>query len=125
MGGEIFSHMNAFSQLNEILVSTTQAQKNIKEFKMAHEQATSTTLTSKKLRTNFRWEENHVEDLINCIITYKTKMTYRGLDFDGDKPQMYRELTESVAEIYQDVDAKIFGPANVTDFNENTKSNVD
>ena len=30
-----------------------------------------------------------------------------------------------MAKIYQDVDAKIFGPVNVTDFNENTKSNVD
>ena len=92
---------------------------------MAHEQATSATSTSKKSRKNFRCEEKHVEDLINCIISYKTKMTYRGLDFDGDKPRMYKELRESMAEVYQDVDVKIFGPVNVTDFNENTKSNVD
>ena len=59
------------------------------------------------------------------IISHKTKMTYRGLDFDGDKPRMYKELRESMAEVYQDVDVKIFGPVNVTDFNENTKSNVD
>ena len=52
-------------------------------------------------------------------------MTYRGLDFDGDKPAMYKELRGSMAEIYQDVDVKIFGPVKVTDFNENTKSNVD
>ena len=52
-------------------------------------------------------------------------MTYRGLDFDGDKPRMYKELRESMAEIYQDVDVKIFEPVNVTDFNENTKSNID
>ena len=30
-----------------------------------------------------------------------------------------------MAEICQDVDVKIFGPVNVTDFNENTKSNAD
>ena len=92
---------------------------------MAHEEATSATSTFKKSGKNFRWEKKHVEDLINCIISYKTKMTYRGLAFDGDNPRMYKELRESMAKIYQDVDVKIFGPVNVTDFNENTKSNVD
>ena len=58
---------------------------------MGHEQATSATSTCKKSGKNFRWEEKHVEDLIN----------------------------------WQTVDVKIFGPVNVTDFNENTKSNVD
>ena len=39
---------------------------------------------------------------------------------------MYKELRESMAEIYQDVDVKIFGPVNVTDFsNQNNKSNTD
>ena len=41
-------------------------------------------------------------------------MTYRGLDFHGDKPRMYKELRESMVEIYQDVDVKIFGPVNMT-----------
>ena len=63
-----------------------QVQKNVKEFKMAHEQVTSATSTSKKStsRKNFRWEQKHVEDLINYIMSYKTKITYRGLDFDGN-----------------------------------------
>ena len=52
-------------------------------------------------------------------------MTYCGLGFDGANPRMYKELRESMAKIYQDIDVKIFGPVNVTDFNENTKSNVD
>ena len=30
-----------------------------------------------------------------------------------------------MAKTYQDIDVKIFGPVNVTDFNENTKSSVD
>ena len=30
-----------------------------------------------------------------------------------------------MAKIYQNVDVKIFGQVNVTDFNKNTKSNVD
>ena len=52
-------------------------------------------------------------------------MTYRDLDFNGDKPRMYEELGEPMAEIHQDVDVKILGPVNVTHFNKNTKSNVD
>ena len=58
---------------------------------MAQEQVTSATLTSKKSKKNFPWEERHVEDkLINCIISYKTKME--------NKPQMYKKLRESMAE---------------------------
>ena len=37
---------------------------------------------------NFRWEEKHVKDLLNCIISYKAKMTYRGIGFDVDNPRM-------------------------------------
>ena len=52
-------------------------------------------------------------------------MTCRGLGFDWDNPRMYKDLREWMAKICQDVDVKIFGPVNVTDFNENTKSNLD
>ena len=38
---------------------------------------------------------------------------------------MYKELREAMTKTYQDVDVKIFRPVSVTDFNENTKSNVD
>ena len=118
--------MKAFSELNEIIWFVRHRhKKHIKEFKIVHEQATSAASTSKKSRKNFRPEKKHVEDLINCIISYKAKITYRGLDFDRDKPRMYKELRELMAKIYQDVDMKIFGPVNVLDFNENTKSNVD
>ena len=51
-------------------------------------------------------------------------MTYPGLEFDGDKPRMYKELRESMTEIYQDADMQIFGQVNMTDFNENTISNI-
>ena len=38
---------------------------------------------------------------------------------------MHKELKKSKAELYQNVDMKIFGPVNVTDFsNENTKGNI-
>ena len=92
---------------------------------MTDEQSTTTTLTSKKSRKNFGWHEKHVEDLVNCIISYKTKIKYRGLGFDGDMPWMYKELKKSKAEIYQNADMNIFGAVNVTDFsNENTKNNI-
>ena len=97
--GNIFSYECIFLVERDHLVSTKQAQQNIKEFKMAHDQATRATLISNKSRNNFRWEEKHVKDLINCIISYKTKMTYCVLDFDRDKPRMYKEPTESMAEI--------------------------
>ena len=56
-------------------------------------------------------------------LSCKTEMAYCSLKPDGDKPQMYKELTEPMGEIYQDVNVKIFGPLNVTDFSskENTK----
>ena len=61
------------------------------------------------------------------MISHKTEMTtYCGLDFDGNKPLKYNELRESKAEIYQNIDVKMFESVNVTDFsNENTKSNID
>ena len=98
--GNIFSYEWIFSVERNNLISTMQAQKNIKEFKMGHKQATSATSTCQKSGKNFRREEKHVEDLINCIISYKTKMTYRDLRFDGDNPRMYKELRESMAKIY-------------------------
>ena len=78
--GNVFSYECISPAEPDNLVSTTQAQKNIKEFKTDHQQATSATSTCKKSGKNFRWEEKHVEYLIKCIISYKTKMTYRGLD---------------------------------------------
>ena len=66
--------MNAISWLNEIISFLRhRRKKNITEFKMAHERATSETLTSKNQKKSFWWEEKHVKDLINCIISYKTK----------------------------------------------------
>ena len=62
---------------------------------MAHEQATDKCdLDKQKIKKEFSMGEKACEDLINYIISCKTKMTYRGLDFDGDKPRMYKELRE-------------------------------
>ena len=52
--GNIFSCECIFpAERDDDLVSTTQAQRNIKEFKMAHEEATSATSTWKKVRKEF------------------------------------------------------------------------
>lgn len=49
-------------------------------------------------------------------------MSYHRLNFYEDKPPMYKEMRESMAKIYQNVDIKILGPVNVVDFsNKNTK----
>ena len=42
-------------------------------------------------RKNFRWEIEMVENLISSIIIkYKTRMEYKNLDFDADKPAQYK-----------------------------------
>ena len=50
----------------------------------------------------FRWDISQVEHLIDCISDYKSKMMYKGLDFDADKPAMYKHIREAMAEIYED-----------------------
>ena len=49
-------------------------------------------------------------------------MSYRGLDFDGDELQIFEDFRGSVARIYQDIDLKIFGPANTNDFSNEYSS---
>lgn len=79
-------------------------------------------LITKKSRKKIKWEEKYVKDLIKCSLSYKTKVSYCGLGFDEFEPRKYKELRESMAKIYMDVNVKIFGPANMTDFNnENIK----
>ena len=51
--GNIFSYECIFLAEPDNLVSAAQAQKNIKEFKTAHEQATSATSTYKKITKEF------------------------------------------------------------------------
>ena len=58
---------------------------------------------------NFRWKPPMIEHLIDCLLEYKSLMSYKGLDFDGDKPMQYRELRLKLADIYRN-DTSVFGP---------------
>ena len=57
-----------------------------------------------------------------------TQMSYKGIDFDGDKPMQYKELRLKMAEIYNE-DITLFGPVHVDclpdDFNDMSKEEKD
>jgi hypothetical protein len=65
-----------------------------------------------------------IEVLIDSLMEYKTQMSYKGIDFDGDKPMQYKEIRLMMAKIYSE-DISIFGPLSVDQlpdgFNEMSK----
>ncbi len=58
-------------------------------------------------RKNFRWSLSMVEDLLNCLNSYKTKMEYNNLDFDVDRPAQIKAIGVEMAKLYADEE---FGP---------------
>ena len=53
-----------------------------------------------------------VTNLITCLESVKTKMEYKNVDFDGDRPVQYTR--EDMAKLYSGVDVALFGPVTVT-----------
>ena len=90
--------MNTFSLLGGKQIFHAHAQYPFVIFKMA--------------RKNFKWEDAHIEQLIDSMITYKVEMSFKGLDFDADKPAMYNVLRIPMAELNADSDVALhaFGP---------------
>ena len=83
-----------------------------------------------KPRKNFKWEPDMIENLIDCMLNYKSSMLYKNLDFNADKVGLYREVRLAMAELYKNEEEQHFGPpvgaviANATnekDFREATK----
>ena len=68
----------------------------------------------KEMKTWFRWSALQIEQLIDCISAYKSKMTFMGLDFEADKPRMYSELRVMKAELYPDINVEFCGPVATT-----------
>eukprot|EP00794_Sanderia_malayensis_P004462 gene4462-5055_t len=60
-------------------------------------------------RKSFRWSDEMLENLLKCIMDFKTQMNYRGLDFDGDKPRLYSEIRTRMAAIYEADNVDLFG----------------
>ena len=51
-----------------------------------------------------------IENLIDCLSSYKSIMEYRSLDFDVDKPAQYKHLRKEMAKLYADEDESLLGP---------------
>ena len=41
-------------------------------------------------RKNFRWAAEMISRLVSALQEYKSKMEYRNMDFDADKPAQYK-----------------------------------
>ena len=91
------------------------------EKKMTSEKEVTFSSKIKKTKTWFRWSALQIEQRIDCISAYKSKMTFMGLDFEADKPRMYSELRVMMAELYPDINVEFFGPVATTiiDYKEN------
>ena len=59
--------------------------------KMADVCEEGSELTKQK---RFRWSLQMIGNLITCLIAYKARMEYQALDFDGERPAQYKELSE-------------------------------
>ena len=49
-----------------------------------------------------------VTNLITCLESFKTKMEYKNVDFDGDRPVQYTALREDMAKLYSGVGVALF-----------------
>ena len=67
-----------------------------------------------------------IEHLIDSLLEYKSRMSYKSIDFEADKPIQYKEMRLSMANIYMGTDVSLFGPICVvslpSDFDELTKA---
>ena len=55
-----------------------------------------------------------VTNLISCLESFKTKMEYKNVDFNADRPVQHTALREDMAKPYSGVDVALFGPVTVT-----------
>ena len=67
--------------------------------------------TKKKV---FRWSSEMIENLITCLTTYKARLEYQAVDFDGDRPAQYKELKKEMAKLYEIEDVSLFGPLSLS-----------
>ena len=57
----------------------------------------------------FRWSSEMIQNLINCLTAYKSRMEYQAIDFDGDRATQYKELRKEMAKLYEIEDETLFG----------------
>ena len=68
-------------------------------------------------RKSVRWSDEMIENLVKSLVDYKTQMTYRGLDFDSDKPLLYTEVRKRMAAIYEAENINLFGTVESSSLN--------
>ena len=62
----------------------------------------------------FRWDSEMAENLITCLQSFKSKMEYENVDFDGDRPAQYSWLRQEMSKLYEVENTSLFGPVYVT-----------
>ena len=78
---------------------------------MADTDSSAESSCSKKdAKKYFRWDLNLVQNLVECLLEYKSKMEYKSLDFDADKPMQYNEIRLRMAMLFEEEDVSLFGP---------------
>ena len=77
---------------------------------------------TKNKKKPFRWNTDMVTNLITCLESFKTKMEYKNVDFDGDRPVQYTALREDMAKLCSGVDVALFGPVTVTHTTQSSSS---
>ena len=58
---------------------------------------------------SFRWSDKMIENIVKSLVDYKTQMTYRGLDFNSDKPLLYTDVRKRMAAICEAENINLFG----------------
>ena len=66
----------------------------------------------------FRFQDEHIENLISCLLNYKIKCELDNIDFDADKPAQYSKIREGMADIYKE-EEDFFGPLAIEKLSEN------
>ena len=63
-------------------------------------------------RKNFRWTAEMISRLVSALQEYKSKMEYRNMDFDADKPAQYKYLRPQISKFHSGNPQEIhfFGP---------------
>ena len=77
---------------------------------MADTDSSAASCSKKEAKKCFRWDLNLVQNLVECLLEYKSKMEYRSLDFDADKPMQYKEIRLMMAMLFEEEDVSLFGP---------------
>ena len=67
-------------------------------------------MAATKVRRNFSWTTEMVENLVDFLSAYKSSMEYKNIYFNADKPAQYKHLRQEMAKLYADEDEVLFGP---------------